>query len=44
MIKALCETVAQKGEQPELPLTQIHDAIRPLTEYQTIIEERTQSI
>jgi len=44
MIKALCETVAKKGEQPQIPLTQIHDAIRPLTEYQTIIEERTQSI
>jgi Transposase and inactivated derivatives len=43
-IKALCETVAKKGEPDKLPLTQEHDAIRPLHEYQTIIEERTQSI
>jgi transposase len=43
-IKALCETMAGKGDQTCLPLTQTHDAIRPLTEYQTIIEERTQNI
>jgi transposase len=42
MIRALCETMALKGEQAAPPLTQVHDAIRPLTEYQTIIEERTQ--
>jgi hypothetical protein len=43
-IKALCETVVEKGEVDKQPLTQEHDAIRPLYEYQTIIEERTRSI
>ncbi len=43
-IKAMCETMAMKGEQKNQSLTQIHEAIRPLDEYQTLIEERTQNI
>jgi transposase len=40
-VNALCQTIKEKGGTPEQSLTQEHDAIRPLNEYQTLIEERT---
>jgi hypothetical protein len=42
-IKYLCETLARKGCTPpaEQPLTQVHEVIRPLEEYETLITERT---
>jgi len=41
-VKELCERIAAgEGQQPDRPLTQQHDLIRPLSDYATLIEERT---
>ena len=43
-VHGLCQTMTEKGVVEEYSLTQEHDAIRPLDEYQTLIEERTCTI
>ncbi|MDP4114105.1 MAG: IS21 family transposase [Bacillota bacterium] len=43
-VHALCETISEKGVVEEHLLTQVHDAIRPLEEYQSLVEERISAV
>jgi len=43
-IKAICEMIVKRGPQPDAhALTQQHDLIRPLDEYETMVNERSRT-